>query len=324
MSQSLNMNADIMLSLLNRLFESALKPKGLKSLNELTNEKLLKKIILEIEPNIEANGNKIDITDDASFGIRYANIVSIITAIENYKNKSPEKDRFTMNTNFKNIIIVNDLLKNNKEQLIILSELLLFLSSISSKKDFYLDKLGEIDDMQICNAFFAVIEKYLVIDKNDDTINQSHLEKSYIFSSQMNKMKEEYEKQIAGLISIIKENESKISQLQSRNDQLEKSVTDYDLRLKDKERELEMIKTTQNQNFKYQEQLFKDSITSSELMNQLNQKEMELNEMRNIFEKERKKYNEDIEAYKDKNEILEEKLKEIKNVQTKYEKLNIK
>ena len=49
MSQSLNMNADIMLSLLNRLFESALKPKGLKSLNELTNEKLLKKIILEIE-----------------------------------------------------------------------------------------------------------------------------------------------------------------------------------------------------------------------------------------------------------------------------------
>ena len=324
MSQSLNMNADIMLSLLNRLFESALKPKGLKSLNELTNEKLLKKIILEIEPNIEANGNKIDITDDASFGIRYANIVSIITAIENYKNKSPEKDRFTMNTNFKNIIIVNDLLKNNKEQLIILSELLLFLSSISSKKDFYLDKLGEIDDMKICNAFFAVIEKYLVIDKNDDTINQSHLEKSYIFSSQMNKMKEEYEKQIAGLISIIKENESKISQLQSRNDQLEKSVTDYDLRLKDKERELEMIKTTQNQNFKYQEQLFKDSLTSSELMNQLNQKEMELNEMRNILEKERKKYNEDIETYKDRNEILEEKLKEIKNVQTKYEKLNIK
>ena len=324
MSQSLNMNTDIMLSLLNRLFESALKPKGLKSLNELTNEKLLKKIILEIEPNIEANGNKIDITDDASFGIRYANIVSIITAIENYKNKSPEKDRFTMNTNFKNIIIVNDLLKNNKEQLILLSELLLFLSSISSKKDFYLDKLGEIDDMKICNAFFAVIEKYLVIDKNDDTINQSHLEKSYIFSSQMNKMKEEYEKQIAGLISIIKENESKISQLQSRNDQLEKSVSDYDLRLKDKERELEMIKTTQNQNFKYQEQLFKDSITNSELMNQLNQKEMELNEMKNILERERKKYNEDIETYKDKNEILEEKLKEIKNVQTKYEKLNIK
>ena len=324
MSQSLNMNADIMLSLLNRLFESALKPKGLKSLNELTNEKLLRKIILEIEPNIEANGNKIDITDDASFGIRYANIVSIITAIENYKNKSPEKDRFTMNTNFKNIIIVNDLLKNNKEQLILLSELLLFLSSISSKKDFYLDKLGEIDDMKICNAFFAVIEKYLVIDKNDDTINQSHLEKSYIFSSQMNKMKEEYEKQIAGLISIIKENESKISQLQSKNDQLEKSVSDYDLRLKDKERELEMIKTTQNQNFKYQEQLFKDSITNSELMNQLNQKEMELNEMKNILERERKKYNEDIETYKDKNEILEEKLKEIKNVQTKYEKLNIK
>ena len=324
MSQSLNMNADIMLSLLNRLFESALKPKGLKSLNELTNEKLLRKIILEIEPNIEANGNKIDITDDASFGIRYANIVSIITAIENYKNKSPEKDRFTMNTNFKNIIIVNDLLKNNKEQLILLSELLLFLSSISSKKDFYLDKLGEIDDMKICNAFFAVIEKYLVIDKNDDTINQSHLEKSYIFSSQMNKMKEEYEKQIAGLISIIKENESKISQLQSKNDQLEKSVSDYDLRLKDKERELEMIKTTQNQNFKYQEQLFKDSITNSELMNQLNQKEMELNEMKNILERERKKYNEDIETYKDKNEILEEKLKEIKNVQTKYEKLTIK
>lgn len=324
MSQSLNTSPDIMLSLLNRLFENALKPRGLKSLSELTNEKLLKKIILEIEPNIEANGNKIDITDDASFGIRYANIVSIITAIENYKNKSPEKDRFTINTNFKNIIIVNDLLKNNKEQLIILSELLLFLSSISSKKDFYLDKLGEIDDMKICNAFFGVIEKYLVIDKNDDTINQSHLEKSYIFSSQMNKMKEEYEKQIAGLISIIKENENKISQLQTRNDQLEKSVNDYDLRLKDKERELEMIKTTQNQNFKYQEQLFKDSITNSELMNQLNQKEMELNEMKNTLATERKKYNEDIEAFKDKNEILEEKLKEIKNVQTKYEKLNIK
>lgn len=319
-----NVTEETMLTLLNCLFESSLKPKGLKSLTELTNEKLLRKLIIEIEPNIEANNNKIEITDDMSFGIRYANIVGIITAVENYKNRSSEKDRFTLNTNFKNLIIVNGLLKNDKDQLLLLSELLLFLSAISSKKDYYLDRLSEIDEMKIYNVFFQVIEKYLVIEKNDDTINQSHLERSYVFSTQLNKVKEDYEKQIASLIQIIKDNESKVLSLQSKNETLEKNLNETELRLKDKERELEMIKNTQNQNFKYQEQLFKDSITNSELTNQLHQKEIEINELKNQYSLEKKKFDEEVLGYKDKIDILEEKLKEIKNVQSKYEKLNNK
>ena len=41
----------------------------LKNLSDLTNEKTLKKVLLEIEPNLESPNNKIELTDDQSFSI---------------------------------------------------------------------------------------------------------------------------------------------------------------------------------------------------------------------------------------------------------------
>ena len=80
----------------------------------------------------------------------------------------------------------------------------------------------------------------------------------------------------------------------------------------------------QTQNLKYQEQLFKDNLANSDLINKLSEKEYEINEIKNEFEKLKKSNNEIISNLTDKNEILENKIKEYENFQLKYEKLKNK
>ena len=163
--------------------------------------------------------------------------------------------------------------------------------------------------------FFNIIEKYIIL-KGEDTINQSNLsklEKSYIFSNQINKIKEDYEKEIKSLINIIKDNENKILILRNKNENLEKILNETENKLKDKEREFEMLKKSQTQNLKYQEQLFKDNLANSDLINKLSEKEYEINEIKNEFEKLKKSNNEIISNLTDKNEILENKIKEYEN-----------
>ena len=46
------------------------------------------------EPELEEVGGKFQISKDNSFGIRYANFVSIMNTIEIYLENSPEKGRF--------------------------------------------------------------------------------------------------------------------------------------------------------------------------------------------------------------------------------------
>ena len=321
-------NNYIIPEILIQLFNALFKKYQITSMKDLLNEKLLKKLILEIEPNLQniPSNNKIDITEDNSFGIKYANFDIIINCIDRYKNNSPEKERYTSNFNFKKLIDINDLLNSEKENLILLFEMIFFLTYISSKKDNFLDKLNDLEDVRLINCFFNIIEKYIIL-KGEDTINQSNLsklEKSYIFSNQINKIKEDYEKEIKSLINIIKDNENKILILRNKNENLEKILNETENKLKDKEREFEMLKKSQTQNLKYQEQLFKDNLANSDLINKLSEKEYEINEIKNEFEKLKKSNNEIISNLTDKNEILENKIKEYENFQLKYEKLKNK
>ena len=80
-------------------------------------------------------------------------------------------------------------------------------------------------------------------------------------------MRDEYEKQINHLLQVIKDHENKNIIMQTKNEALERNINELEMRVKDKEREIEMIKATQTHNFKYQEQLYKDSLVNSELIN---------------------------------------------------------
>ena len=153
---------------------------------------------------------------------------TIIKIIENYLSHHADVDKFT-SSSLKGFLIINDILKNEQNQLLILSEILIFLSSISSRKDYYLEKVGELEN-SLCEAFFQIIEKYIFID--NDAINQSRSmiqDKSGLGTSlYVNKS----DKDKANLIQIIKDSEAKISSLKQYIESLEKTkehleFTDY-------------------------------------------------------------------------------------------------
>ena len=159
------------LDLLNSIILS-LKNKPLVDLQELSNESTVYSLILEIEPNFEKNpiNNKIELTIDSSPEIRYNNFNLIFSAVINYKNESKSKDKFSKETNFVKYISINDLLNNDIEQLIKVAEMLCFLTIITSNKNYFIEKINEIEDNRLSNFYYSIIEKYITF-KIDESIS---------------------------------------------------------------------------------------------------------------------------------------------------------
>ena len=176
------------IDLLNSLILS-LKNKPLNDLQELSEEFTIFSFILEIEPNFEKIpfNNKVELFKDSNLENRYNNFNSIFTAVVNYKNESKTKDKFTKETNFTKTININDLLNNIQDQLLKIAEMLCFLTIISSNKNYFIEKVNEIEDNQISNLYYSIIEKYITF-KIDESIS-SIVKKTNIFSNQVQNVK---------------------------------------------------------------------------------------------------------------------------------------
>ena len=181
------------LDLLNRIILS-LKNKPLEDLQELSNEFTVYSLILEIEPNFEKNpiNNKIELTTNSNPEIRYDNFNLIFNAVVNYQSESNSKDKFTKETNFVKYISINDLLNNDKEQLIKVAEMLCFLTIITSNKNFFIEKINEIEDNRLSNFYYSIIEKYITFKIDESTSNiveKTNVSNIFINSSQMTNIK---------------------------------------------------------------------------------------------------------------------------------------
>ena len=159
------------LDLLNSIILS-LKNKPIEDLQELSNESTVYSLILEIEPNFERipKNNKLELAIDSNPEIRYNNFNLIFSAVVNYKNESKSKDKFTKETNFIKYVSINDLLNNDIEQLIKVAEMLCFLTIITSNKNYFIEKINEIEDNHLSNFYYSIIEKYITF-KIDESIS---------------------------------------------------------------------------------------------------------------------------------------------------------
>ena len=275
------------------------------------------------EPEIEEKGNKIEISNGETYEKKYGNFLSIIKCIDSYFLKHSDKKKFSSNTfKIKKNLIIDDILKNDNEQLNLLSEILIFLCSITSKKELYLERCAEFDEM-VCNFFFVVIEKYIIIDT--ESISQSRsimLDKSTLGlnTTMINRL----DKEKNAYMSIIKDQETQISNLKNQIENFEKKKKEYENKLSEKDREIEILKNTQRDNNDIKEQLIQDTYTQSELTNKLNAKEDEIEELKkqiDLIEKKGKdrEKNLNLELYDTK-----EKLNDFEKLQTEYDKLKIK
>jgi hypothetical protein len=321
-------------------------------LDSLSNEHLLRQLLLEMysiiniyikysEPKLEQIGGNFEISLDSSFGIRYANIVSIMNIIENYLEKSAEKGRFTAwGLDLKSKLKINDFLKNDQKQLILISEILVFLSAISSKVDQFLDKLEDAEDKYI-HLYCAISDKYLTNISNDSVLNvSSHNQYNRLYSEDMKpsqsmrniqgvndklqKKCEELIKEKENLLKSLQESEKEISLMKEKQITSERNYSELEFKYKDSTRENEYLKNSNKSNIKVQEELLNESILINQLKTQLSQKDMEIEDIKKDYELQIKSYNDKITQLSEKLEVYSDKISAMKSLSNENEKLKIK
>ena len=156
-------NSDLIsdyISLLNYLF-SSLEINPLNTLNDLSNDSLLYSIIIEIEPNFEStfiNDLVLNIEDSE---IKYNNLNLLLHSIDNYIKENQNKDKIKEKIEISENISIKKIINGELDELIKLAEILIFLTIICKNKDYFLQKMNQIDNNNINKLYYSIIEKYM-------------------------------------------------------------------------------------------------------------------------------------------------------------------
>ena len=168
-------NSDLIIdyiSLLNYLF-SSLEINPLNTLNDLSNDSLLYSLIIEIEPNFESIfiNNLVLNTEDSE--IKYNNLNLLLNSIDNYIKENQNKDKIKEKIEISENISIKKIINGELDELIKLAEILIFLTIICKNKDYFLQKMNQIDNNNINKLYYSIIEKYmpLKIKTNENMID---------------------------------------------------------------------------------------------------------------------------------------------------------
>ena len=246
------------------------------------------------------------------------------------KFQNQTKTKFLSDFNINKILIINDLLKNDEKELIklvisaslltikpiIQAEIILVVSSITSKDNYYLDRLFELDE-SIQTYYLTVIEKYIEVGKDkknhDKVVHHEH--KSITNNA------------------FVEELENKHELLKSKYNDLEKEFMELNLRHKDAIIEINFQKNKNLNSIEVQEELIKDTIMFNQLKNDFEQKDNEIEDLKRDLELINKRNNEEkmklkvvlkIIYLKDKISEYEDKLHGYKNLHQENERLKAK
>ena len=274
----------------------------IESINELSNAKTLEKLITSIEPNIES----INITSENDYGLRYANFVSIIDSVMKYLLKHPNSTTFNSKADFKSMLNINDILQKDKNQLILLAEMVIFISSISSNKE-SLDNLENCDNDLIA-LYLNIKEKYTK--QNDDYSNiENNIEEERIDQN--------IKQQIEDLTKEIDDKNNKINNLIKLNNEL-------DSKYKDALLQIESAKENEENNSNLKEDLMNEQTKNSTLTNELNELKYENESLKKKLEEEKKSLTFKLNYTQEKLISAESKLENFKALKSENEKLKSK
>ena len=282
-----------------KLFQS----NPIESIDELSNEVTIEKLLTSIEPNI---GN-INVTIDTDYGIRYGNFVSIIDTVMKYLLKHPKSTTFNSQTDFKSLLNINDIIQKDKNQLILLAEMIIFISSISSNRE-SLDNLENCDNDLIA-LYLNIKEKYTK--QNEDyysTIDNNNEE---------GKNDENTLQQISDLNKEIDNKNEKINNLIKLNNEL-------DSKYKDAVLQIERLKENEENNSSLKEDLINEQAKNSTLTNELKELKYENESLKKKLEEEKKSLTFKLNYTQEKLLSAEDKLENFKSLNAENEKLKAK
>lgn len=235
-------------------------------------------------------------------------------------------------------------MNQDQEQIVLLAEILLFICVITSRKNFYIDRIRDLENAKFVNIFFSRIEKYILLESKDDEYNKSfsELSKSYIgyfsnyntnhynnLKSQASSSEFDSYKALKQLLDqereihrkTLREHENEIFRLNIKVESYDKTITDLEAKLRDRESELAYFKSNNQLTLKVQEESYNNSAFNQELKNRLKSKESEIDDLKRKNELSIKRLNEELFRAKEKNDNLEDKLIELNNLREQNEKL---
>lgn len=333
------MEIDLNIDMINHIFE-VFDTNKLKDISNLSDEFLLKSLLFEIEPNLESFTGRIDIVKDKTFPIKYSNMVYIINAIDSLFETYYEKQRLNSRVPVKKLILINDIIKGEEYQLLQLIEFIVVLSALSSKKDFYLDRIGECEE-KIINLYLTLVEKYIPLETRNDcnesliNINTSlikygnNLDHSArvigVLNEKLSKKIEENEKEKGNLMKSLNEAEFLYKKEQKRSISLEKKLKEIENKYKDMQREVEVNNFSEKINkIHIEKEILEENFQISHIKNDIKSKEIELEEKNKEIVRLNKHHNEEIVSYEERIEILNEKILSYKEIAVENEKLKNK
>lgn len=144
------------------------------------------------------------------------------------------------------------------------------ISSITSKDNYYLDKLFELDE-SIQTHYLNIIEKYIEVGSGGTTAKDKN---NATFKSTLG------EKGANHLFDI----EQKYDHLNQKFNEMEKEYMELNLKHKDAIMEIGYLKSKNTMNMEVQEEMIKDTILTNQLKSDLEAKENEIDDLKRDYE----------------------------------------
>ena len=277
---------------MNTIF-SYFKDKLIKSIFDLCNEYTLYQLMLSIEPNLK----KIDLEHGSDYSTKHKNFSSIIELLSTYITFHPDRVYFTPEADFASRLKIDGIIKCQKEQAVLIGEMVLFLSAISKNRD-SINRLDDCTDQAVM-IYFNIQQKYSTKFNNDDE-NEENIDDMNDIENQNIQISLLCEK----LKKEIQDKNRTILELQTHYDELENKYT-----LNNKE--LAHLKNVTDKEFLAQEDLINQQILNDSLNNEI--KELKLTNT-NI----KAEYESKIKALNYKLTVSNEKIVEVQLESDKY------
>ena len=283
---------------MNTIF-SYFKEKIIKSLYDLCNEFTLYQLMLSIEPNLK----KIELEHGSDYSTKHKNFSKIIEILSNYITFHPDRVYFTPEADFASRLKIDGIIKCQKDQAILIGEMILFLSGISKNRE-SIERLDDCTDQSVM-IYFNIQQKYSTKFNNDDE-NDENIEDEG--NNIKDKDIENQNIQITLLCDKLKneiqDKNRTILELQSHYDELENK---YNLNNK----ELTNLKNATDAEFLAKEDLINQQILNDSLNNEIKELKLTNNNIKNEYESK-------IKALNYKLNVSNEKIVEVQLETEKY------
>jgi exonuclease SbcC len=277
--------------------------------------------------------------------------MNIIILLQNYFEFKKKTDSliFTEKLKIKEKLVVNDLLKEDEKSLRNFIYIFIVMSSISSKKDTYIDRISETEERYM-DKYLSIIEKYITVEypsnnepepvnrnitkrltlRKSTTINSFSLENNLAFinsNKNTNLLKQEisnYENVKANLQRTIEELKLENDELRNKNCILNEKIELVTTKQNELIKELEIAKSSQVN----RDDIFNDLLLINSLKTTIAQKELEVEDVKKDYQQNVKNYLDKIAKNKKKREqvssALGEKTSECLELKTENDKLKAK